>query len=81
MMSWLEIVSALGLPITGFILAQYTGLVRKDSELSTALCSLEKCLKEIYHDLKELRDRVGENDKKIYLLESKAKYEKNNRKC
>ena len=72
-MSWIEITSTLILPIIGFLFAQFVGLVKKDSELSAALVSLEKCLREIYHDLKELRDRVGENDKKIYSLESRIK--------
>lgn len=69
-MTWLEIVSTIILPVIGYILAEYIGLVKRDVELASALESLKACLTAITEELHELRERVGDVDKKIYHLEN-----------
>ena len=52
------------------VLAQFVGLVKRDAELASALDALKNCLQDISEELRDMRERLGEVDKKIYHLEN-----------
>lgn len=74
-MIYVEIVATIILPLLGYVVAEYVGLVKRDAEFAGAIKSLESCLNAITDELRELRERIGDCDKRIYHLEQK------DRKC
>lgn len=71
-MSWAEIISVVVFPALGWLYGRFSRLESADARLSEAIENLNKTCAEIWIEMKTFRDY----DKRIYLLEQKAKNDK-----
>lgn len=71
-MTWAEVISVVVFPALGWLYGRFSRLESADARLSEAIENLNK----IWAEMKTFR----EFDKRIYLLEQRAKYDKTSSK-
>lgn len=75
-MTLAEIISVVVFPALGWLYGRFSRLESADARLSEAIENLNKTCAQIWAEMKTFR----EFDKRIYLLEQRAKYDKTSSK-
>lgn len=76
-MDFISIIAGILLPIAGWVIGRFFALEKNDSKLAAAVDNLTISIAEVCDDVKNLRQEVFNNNKRIYYIEKTQR----ERKC
>ena len=76
-MDFINIIAGILLPIAGWVIGRFFTLEKNDSKLAAAVDNLTISIAEVCADVKNLRQEVFNNNKRIYYIDKTQR----ERKC